>query len=643
MKSQYWLALAWVSVLIGCGSSADGPATGNDQDPSDASTSSASSAPPASASNLPFEVTAEPVEGGFFNPLYSNGADPWLEYFDGNYYLTTTTWGSQIVMRRSPTLAGLADARPIYIWSDTTPDRGFNFWAFEFHRLQGPDGYRWYLIYSAGVQNDLDGQKLRVLESVGDDPMGPYVYKGTPMPDTWNIDGSYLTYNDDLYLLWSEWIGPNQTVRIARMENPWTITGPRVTISTPTYTWERQGDAPVNEGPVIIERDGRTFMAFSASHCHGPEYKLGVMELVGDNPVDASAWHKFDEPFFEQANGVYGPAHNGFFTSPDGTEDWIVYHGHPNPAGGCDAGRAVRAQPIGWTDEGLPFLGEPTGTDMAVPPPSGEFGPTTGRIQGPVFQIVNHGLDQCLSLDGEGQVALGDCASTQSEWVLDATNDGYYRLGHAATGTFLGGPDCSETSVALGPWVNQTCQRWQLSHQRLAWYHLIDQHTGEPLVLGGCDASSDGACREWRVQPAQSVALLSANSAKAVQAQECSTSAGANIEQWQWTGEACQRWTFSHTDNGYLHLSAGHADVCLAVAGASGELGANSLQAACTGEHSQWWLDPLADGSFRLLPRHAPDRVLDLENCRLENGTNIGQWEWLDNDCQRFVLRDPGD
>ena len=72
-----------------------------------------------SALHLAASSPASPVQsdGSFSNPLFPNGADPWLEYFDGNYYLTTTTWTSELVMRKSPTLAGLATATPINVWS----------------------------------------------------------------------------------------------------------------------------------------------------------------------------------------------------------------------------------------------------------------------------------------------------------------------------------------------------------------------------------------------------------------------------------------------------------------------------------------------------------------------------------------------
>ena len=48
---------------------------------------------------------AEVPRGKFQNPI-NGGADPWLVFHDGNYYLTTTQ-GDAIRMWKAPTLAGL--------------------------------------------------------------------------------------------------------------------------------------------------------------------------------------------------------------------------------------------------------------------------------------------------------------------------------------------------------------------------------------------------------------------------------------------------------------------------------------------------------------------------------------------------------
>jgi GH43 family beta-xylosidase len=110
-------------------------------------------------------------------------------------------------------------------------------------------------------------------------------------------------------------------------------TRPEHLLSAPTYSWETVGGA-VNEGAEVLQHDGKTFIVFSASHCSTPDYKLGILTYNGGDPLNSSSWTKSSTPVIQRNNaaGVYGPGHNGFFKSPDGTEDWIVYHATTNPA-----------------------------------------------------------------------------------------------------------------------------------------------------------------------------------------------------------------------------------------------------------------------------------------------------------------------
>ena len=309
------------------------------------------------------------------NPLnVYMGADPWLTYYEGNYYLATTTWTSEWFMRKSPTLAGLKTADPVQIYFETEPSRCCNFWAPEFYLLDGPNGPRWYFYYSAGTSDTLDNQHTHVLESAGTDPMGPYTYKTRIFDsshDTWAIDGSILQLDDALYFLFSAWDGP-QSLFIAPMSDPWTISGPRVKISQPNYNWEGN----VNEGPVALYHEDDLFVIYSASPCAGPDYKLGMLTYTGGDPLDADSWVKDPEPVFQRADehSVFGPGHNGFFQSPDGTENWIVYHANDLVSDGCDNGRTTRVQKFTWNDDGTPDFGVPVDITEEVPAPSGDTG-----------------------------------------------------------------------------------------------------------------------------------------------------------------------------------------------------------------------------------------------------------------------------
>ena len=130
----------------------------------------------------------------------------------------------------------------------------------------------------------------------------------------------------------------------------------------------------VNEGPEILQHDGSIFLVYSGSACWTDYYELGVVRArSGANLLDAASWSKFDHPFFTQnrEGGVFGPGHNGFFKSPDGTQDWIIYHANPQTGEGCGDNRSPRTQPFTWNADGSPNFGRPVAAGVTLPKPSG--------------------------------------------------------------------------------------------------------------------------------------------------------------------------------------------------------------------------------------------------------------------------------
>jgi len=590
----------------------------------------------------------------FTNPIIPNGADPWLQFYQGNYYLTTTTWTSQLVMRKSPTLAGLSTATPINIWSESEADRCCNFWAFEFHRLMTDHGYRWFVMYTSGTKDNFDGQHLSVIESEGDDPMGPYTYKGSPMPKSWNIDGTYLQLNNQLYLLWSEWQKDEQLLWIAKMSNPWTITGEKKIISHPTHDWEKVG-MKVNEGPEVLQKDGKTFITFSASFCNTQDYKLGVMELSGNDPMADNAWHKFDKPFFEKANGVFGPGHNGFFKSPDGTEDWLVYHGNSSAEQGCGQTRALRAQKFNWhrvDGELLPDFGAPIASGEKVKSPSGENGPLVTTVQGAKVQLVNKAAQSCLSASlesGQQKLTQVSCASDAANWTLDYTSNGKYRLANAQ-GLFLSQQE--NATLVLVPWSNKAAQQWKINaalkapEEQSAWLNIVndaDQKNLAPITCGNAKVED---CLAWRIQPVGEVAIVSTQSGKVVTLAASETNSPAKtksainaitkIEQDEWKKLPAQRWQFKPTYNALYAIQNTNKD-CLQVAGNSIVPGAALTTGACGQKSAQWSVNFAVNGTVKIINTQS-NLVLDLSSCGVANHTALAQAPTMNTECQQFRL-----
>jgi GH43 family beta-xylosidase len=314
--------------------------------------------------------------GTFRNPLKPVGPDPWLTYDDGWYYLSTTT-GASVKMRRAKHLAELKDAPDVVVWKDDDASRNRQVWAPEFHRIPtGKDAQkaRWYLYYTAS-----DGvgahHRMYVAESAGVDPMGPYTFKAKLQTDPedafFAIDGSVLRLPDGaLYFLWCGRPAPTgQGVYLSRMANPWTLTGARVHLPAGGF-----GCSEVREAPVTLVRDKKVLLFYSACDTGKPDYKLGLLTAdVHSDLMNPASWKQHPTPVFTRAdrNGVFGPGHNFFFTSPDGKEDWIVYHAKTTSAY-TYAGRSTRAQPFTWNPDGTPNLGSPRALYADIPVPSGE-------------------------------------------------------------------------------------------------------------------------------------------------------------------------------------------------------------------------------------------------------------------------------
>ena len=152
------------------------------------------------------------------------------------------------------------------------------------------------------------------------------------------------------------------------MSNPWTVSGERVLIAQPDHSWECV-DMAICEGPQILKNDGRIFVVYSASGSWTEDYCLGLLELTSRDPLKAGAWKKHG-CVFSKSDYVWGIGHCSFVKSPDGFEDWIVYHAKSKRKKGWND-RNVRAQRFTWTEGGLPDFGVPVPAGVSMPVPSG--------------------------------------------------------------------------------------------------------------------------------------------------------------------------------------------------------------------------------------------------------------------------------
>jgi len=455
----------------------------------------------------------------FSNPI-SDLADPHITFYNNYYYLTGTT-GSNITIRKAATLNALKFAAGVVVFTPPSGGPCCNFWAPELHRIDN----KWYVYYSAGNSPDVNSQRTWVIENTSSDPVtGSWTNRGQiyhSEENFWAIDGSVFQLKNKNYFLWSGYSDASNTVQriyIAEMSNPWTLTGPRVMLSSPEYIWERSGE--INEGPIVLQKNGKVFLVYSASACWTDDYALGMLTMnESDDPLKPSSWTKSNQPVFTTNASVmaYGPGHNGFFLSPDGTEFWNTYHATTIESGACDHTRTTRAQKLEWNTDGTPDFGSPVKTGETLPAPSGE-------IEQSVSDLIENGVYKFVS--------------KASNKVLDI----------AACSPALG------TDVIQGSWVGKECQQWNVQATGNGYFVITAMRGGLALDVAGCSndnyanvqtwAPNGAYCQQWKIEDLGNgyYRMLARNSNKALTVVTNSQDEGANVLQQDWSGADGQQW-----------------------------------------------------------------------------------------------------
>lgn len=299
-------------------------------------------------------------------PIILQRADPWIyKHIDGYYYFSASVPEyDRVEIRRAKTINGLSEADGVTIWRKH--DEGMlsaNIWAPEIHYIDG----KWYIYFAAArtteTNEGLFDHRIFVLENESENPLeGEWVEKGQ-LKTNWEsfaLDATTFEHNGVRYLVWAQKdpnIYGNSNLYIAKMKNPWTIEDEQVMIAEPEYDWEKIGFL-VNEGPAVLNRNGKIFISYSAS---ATDYNYCMGVLIADENSDLLnkySWHKSEKPVLktDEENGIFGPGHSCFTVSEDGKKDMLVYHArnYKDIVGDplYDPNRHTFVKELGYNDKG---------------------------------------------------------------------------------------------------------------------------------------------------------------------------------------------------------------------------------------------------------------------------------------------------
>lgn len=277
----------------------------------------------------------------------------------------------------------------------------------------------------------------------------------------------------------------------------------------------------------------------------------------------------------------------------------------------------------------------------------------TARHSGKVLDV-----NACSTADGANVQQWpwvgGDC----QRWKLEYLGNNEYKITSQISGKVLEVNGCSTANggnVQQWPWNGADCQRWFIEPVGAGYYKLVSKNSGKVLDVDACSTADGqnvqqwewlgGTCQQWLIESvspneiaAGSYSITSKNSGKVLDVSGCSSSVGANVQQWSWNGANCQRWTVSATADGFYEITSNESGLALDVNGCLSVNGQNVQQWTSTGANCQrWGFEEVETGYYRIVSKNG-GKVLDVAGCSTVDGANVQQYQWLGGDCQRWAL-----
>lgn len=275
---------------------------------------------PASFRNFSIGKLAEAsLQASYKNPVQNGCADPVVLKHDGTYYLYCTDSTTHPDM---PIGIRVFQSVDLVHWDD----KGYalkkedswgsdRFWAPDIVEKDGT----FYLYYAA---------ETRICVATAKHPLGPFRQKvKAPMePESIRIDAHVFQDDDGQYYFYYVHFNQGNEIWGGKLnDDMMTVDSSSLRrMIAPDQPWERQ-QAAIAEGPEIIKHEGIYYMTYSGSHFESPDYAVGYATSKSPlGPWEKSPWN----PVMKSTTYAHGTAHHCLTTSPDGTENFIVYHRH---------------------------------------------------------------------------------------------------------------------------------------------------------------------------------------------------------------------------------------------------------------------------------------------------------------------------
>ncbi len=269
----------------------------------------------------------------YCNPIDVPIADPFVMRYEGVYYLYGTDElepdrGVPVLVSRDLVhweRRGFALEKSPETWSRC------HFWGPEIIPWKG----RFLLYFNASPNaspTDLP-LNMHLCIAEGDSPLGPFreirapFYGGVGSDEA--IDQNVFIDDDGQGWLFFTRVtrGRNEIQAVKLSADMTAFDGEPVSVIRSSQPWDSrpwEGHL-VAEGAFVMKHKGLYYMMYTGNHFLDPDYAIGY--ATASHPL--GPWTKFSgNPILRRTDRVYGPGNGCVVPSPDGTEQFLVYHTH---------------------------------------------------------------------------------------------------------------------------------------------------------------------------------------------------------------------------------------------------------------------------------------------------------------------------
>ena len=184
----------------------------------------------------------------------------------------------------------------------------------------------------------------------------------------------------------------------------------------------------------------------------------------------------------------------------------------------------------------------------------------------------------------------------------------------------------------------------KLGVAKYGYYRVLDAYTDSGYVVGGSGnsgGSNTGTPNgDYATLKDGWYYIKDSNSKKYLQVANNAGGDGVNVEIGTGAGSLGQRWYLTNSGNGYVTLKNGHGYM-LDVRYGSLDDGANIQTYSSNGADAQKFklLNTTTSGMYGIATKITNDqKSLDVFNFGTSDGTNVNQWTYYGNSCQKWTF-----